>query len=87
MRFLIAALAILATTACTAIPEHFRDDPSLSGHSDQYAQGFFDGVRTGRHVTGHYLTFHTLDVRRYRSDEEYRKGWDAGVRAAIEAAP
>lgn len=86
MRFLIAAFAILMTTACTTIPAQYRNDPSLSGHSDQYAQGFFDGVRTGRHITGQYLTFHTLDVRRYRSDEEYRKGWDAGVRAVIDAA-
>lgn len=85
MRFLIIAFALVMATACTTIPAQYRQDPGLSGRSDHYAQGFFDGVRTGRHITGHYLTLHTVDVQRYRSDEEYQKGWDAGVRAVIEA--
>lgn len=86
MRFFIATFAILAATACTTIPEDFQNHPLLSGRSDQYAQGFFDGVRTGRHITGHYLTIHTVDVHRYRRDEEYREGWDDGVHAVIDAA-
>ncbi len=86
MRHLTLALAVVVLTACTSVPEEFRNVPSLQGRSEAYTEGFYDGVRSGRHLTGHYLTFHTLDAGRYRTDEKYRLGWEAGVRAAIEAA-
>jgi len=85
MRTVLLALTVATLTACTTVPDRFRDDPRLAGRSPAYQEGFFDGVRSGRHLTGHYLTFHTLDVQRYRSDAAYRRGWETGVRAAIEA--
>lgn len=84
MRPLFITLLAVGATACTAIPDAFRNDPRMTGQSAQYVRGFYDGVRTGRHLSGNYLTAHSLDVGRYRSDIEYRKGWHVGLDAALE---
>jgi hypothetical protein len=85
MRYLILILA-LVIASCTSLPEQHRQALLSQGYSQPYAEGYRDGEATGRHITGYYLTLHRIDVARYHSDPEYRKGWQAGLEAGIAAA-
>ena len=78
-RYLILALTVVTVTACTNIPEQFQNAPQLEGRSEAYTEGFYDGVRSGRHITGNYLTFHTLEAQRYRTEQQYTSHRVAGL--------
>ncbi len=60
--------------------QSFRNRMIQEGFSEEYVDGYLDGVHSGRIAAGDYSYKFIQDDERYETDIEYRKGWNDGFK-------
>jgi len=81
-----AVLVLLAMTSVAGCS--YLDDLRMRGvpeGSSSWRFGYADGCQNGRHDAATRKQF-DKDVERYRSDDEYREGWQTGYRECLAEA-
>ncbi len=75
-KIILILLLFTMITSC----QSFRKRMILEGFSEEYVDGYMDGVQCGRVAAGEYSYKFIQDSARYETDIEYREGWNDGFK-------
>ena len=75
-KIILILLLFTMITSC----QSFRERMIQEGFSEEYVDGYLDGVPSGRMAGGNYSYKFIQDTARCEMDKEYEKGWDDGFK-------
>jgi hypothetical protein len=71
----LAALVAVAVAGCGSVRQTLIE----RGYPPAYAEGYADGCESGKDAAGGLFASPRKDASRYGGDDQYTKGWDAGL--------
>lgn len=86
----IGLLGVLVGCGSSFSPTNFlaerHSDFLMDGRSVSYADGYVDGCGSGRRQAGDNRFFHSKNDERYKTEKDYKTGWEQGLQFCREEA-
>ena len=77
-KLFIVILALSITACATQQVKWQRKNMENEGFPPEYIDGYIDGCNSGQKEAGYRYSSFKRDLKRFRSDKLYSKGWNEG---------